>query len=221
MGAEPFRLVSAGDAMIVVEFEQRIDPGVNARAVALAEALREVRHTGVRDIVPGYCSVAVAFDPLATRVDDLRGRVLDLAAAALEVSEQAARRVIDVAVRYGGDDGPDLEAVAMFAALSADEVIALHAAPTYRVYMLGFAPGFAYMGEVDARIAMPRHPSPRVRVRRGSVGIAGPQTGIYSIDTPGGWQIVGRTDVQLYDPTRDEPFLLKAGDAVRFCPVPR
>jgi len=124
-------------------------------------------------------------------------------------------------VCYGGDLGPDLPQVAAFANLPEDDVIRLHSSATYRVFMLGFVPGFAYLGLVDQRIAMPRHATPRVRVPLGSVGIAGVQTGIYPAETPGGWQLIGRTRVRPFDPSRAEPFLMKAGDAVEFYAIDR
>src|SRR5205807_6022806 len=127
----------------------------------------------------------------------------------------AARPPISIPVCYGGELGPDLANVAAFAAMSEDDVVALHTGRTYRVFMLGFVAGFAYMGIVDARIAMARHSTPRVRVPLGSVGIAGEQTGIYPAETPGGWQLIGRTPVKPFDPARAEPFLLKAGDAAQ------
>jgi inhibitor of KinA len=119
-------------------------------------------------------------------------------------------------VCYGGEYGPDLETVAAFAHISGAEVIRIHTAATYRVFMVGFVPGFAYLGIVDSRIAMPRHSTPRVRVPQGSVGIAGVQTGIYPAETPGGWQLIGRTPIKPFDTGRAEPFLMKPGDAVRF-----
>ena len=122
---------------------------------------------------------------------------------------------------YGGDLGPDLPSVAAFARLSPDEVVGAHAALDYRVFMLGFVPGFAYMGTLDSRIAAPRHPTPRLRVPAGSVGIAGQQTGIYPMETPGGWQLVGRTPIRPFDLSRPVPFLFKAGDRVRFVPIAR
>jgi inhibitor of KinA len=124
-------------------------------------------------------------------------------------------------VCYGGDYGPDLADVASLAGMSPEEVVAVHAAVTYRVFMLGFLPGFAYMGVVDARIAAPRRANPRVRVPKGSVGIAGRQTGIYPLDAPGGWQLIGRTALEPFDIARPSPFLFKAGDCVRFVPVAR
>jgi KipI family sensor histidine kinase inhibitor len=123
---------------------------------------------------------------------------------------------VHISVTYGGADGPDLASVAAFASCSEEDVIRLHTENVYRVYMLGFLPGFAYLGSVDPRIAMPRLGTPRLRVPAGSVGIAGAQTGIYPSEMPGGWRIIGRTSIKLFDPTRDEPSMLKAGDRVKF-----
>jgi inhibitor of KinA len=128
---------------------------------------------------------------------------------------------VRIPVCYGGEFGPDLAGVAAFAGLAESDVVSAHSAATYRVFMLGFVPGFAYLGVVDARIAMPRHATPRVRVPAGSVGIAGVQTGVYSGETPGGWQLIGRTPLKPFDPARDEPFLMEAGDAVQFYPIDR
>jgi KipI family sensor histidine kinase inhibitor len=129
--------------------------------------------------------------------------------------------VIEIPVQYGGDGGPDLAAVAQFAGCTEEEVIARHSGVTYRVYMLGFVPGFSYMGRVDPNIAAPRHRVPRERVAAGSVGIAGGQTGVYPVDSPGGWQLIGRTDRVMFDPNREQPSLLAPGDLVRFVPVKR
>ena len=175
---------------------------------------------GVRDVVPTYRSVAVFFDPLRTDYDALVERVerggRRPAPPVVASASRCAFRSATAAI-----SGPDLAAVAAFGGISEDEVVALHAAATYRVFMLGFVPGFAYMGIVDERIAAPRHATPRVRVPAGSVGIAGVQTGIYPAETPGGWQLIGRTPVKPFDPGRAEPFLLKAGDAVQFYAIDR
>jgi KipI family sensor histidine kinase inhibitor len=171
---------------------------------------------GVRDVVPTFRSVAVSFDPLLT----------DVAAVAAALLETAGTNAPDdgfvheVPVAYGGLDGPDLEDVASFGHCSPQEVIERHVSRPYRVFMLGFLPGFAYMGAVDERIASPRRPTPRVRVPAGSVGIAGRQTGIYPLDSPGGWQIIGRTTLRPFAPNRTPPSLFVPGDEVRFVPVP-
>ena len=132
-----------------------------------------------------------------------------------------AREPVRIPVCYGGDLGPDLPGVAAFAGMREAEVVRVHTGTVYRVFLLGFVPGFAYLGIVDRRIAMPRHTTPRVRVPLGSVGIAGVQTGVYPAETPGGWQVIGRTPLQPFDPARDDPFLMKAGDAVQFYPIAR
>jgi inhibitor of KinA len=212
-----FRIVTAGDSAVIVEFEERIDAEVNAKVVAVAEAIEAERIAGVRDVVPTFRSVAIYFDPLRTVFDLLHER-LERAAANARPEATMAREPIPIPVSYGGAFGPDLEEVAQSAGMTEDEVITRHAAPVYRVFMLGFVPGFAYMGTVDPKISRPRRSTPRPRVPAGSVGIAGGQTGIYPFETPGGWQIIGRTLVKPFDPDRAEPFLLKAGDAVRFYP---
>jgi inhibitor of KinA len=215
-----FRIVPAGESALVVEFEERIDPVVNDRAIALADGLQAAAIPGVRDVVPTYRSVAVFFDPLRTNYDALVDR-LEIEVAKPAAAATAARVPIRIPVCYGGDFGPDLPAVAAFASASEAQVIAMHTAIEYRVFMLGFVPGFAYMGIVDDRIAMPRHSTPRVRVPLGTVGIAGVQTGIYPAETPGGWQLIGRTPLKPFDADRAEPFLLRAGDRVRFYAIDR
>jgi inhibitor of KinA len=215
-----FRILLAGDSALVVEFEERIDPEVNARAIALADALQSAGLAGVRDVVPTFRSVAVYFDPLHTGGDALIARV-ETEAARASPEAHATRPPVRIPVCYGGELGPDLGDVAAFANMDEAAVVAAHTARTYRVFMLGFVPGFAYLGTVDHRIAMPRRTSPRVRVPVGSVAIAGMQTGIYPMDTPGGWRLVGRTPTRPFDPDRSEPFLLKAGDAVQFYPIDR
>jgi inhibitor of KinA len=215
-----YRIVPAGDSALIVEFDERIDPDVNARTIACADAIEAAGVAGVRDVVPTYRSVAVYFDPLRTDGRALTACV-EREAAKPAKAGPAARMPVRIPVCYGGELGPDLAGVASFAGLPESDVVGVHAGATYRVFMLGFVPGFAYLGIVDARIAMPRRATPRVRVPAGSVGIAGAQTGVYSAETPGGWQLIGRTPVKPFDPGRAEPFLMKAGDAVQFYPIER
>jgi inhibitor of KinA len=214
------RIVPAGDSALIVEFEERIDPEVNARAIACAEAIQGAGVSGVRDIVPTYRSVAVYFDPLRTDYDALIA-CLERQAASFAPALHVERTPVRIPVCYGGDLGPDLIGVASFAHVAESEVVRLHTNVVYRVFMLGFVPGFAYLGVVDDRIAMPRRATPRVRVPAGSVGIAGGQTGVYSAETPGGWQLIGRTPVKPFDAERADPFLMKAGDAVQFYSIDR
>ncbi len=204
--------------MLLVELEAVIDPVVNERAILLAERLRARRARGIRDVAPGYSTVGVHFDPLQTDLAALEQAIETEYEAVVALDAPIERPVIEIPVRYGGPHGPDLEAVASFAGCSPGEVIARHCEPTYRVYMLGFVPGFAYMGRVDASIAAPRHRVPRERVPAGAVGIAGLQTGVYPVDSPGGWQLIGHTVSIMFDPARDRPSLLVAGDLVRFVP---
>ena len=203
----------AGDSVLLLELDPVIDPGVNARAVAIAAVLRRNRLAGVRDIVPTFRSVAVFFDPLRADVAALAETIRHACDAAPVLEERAP---IEVEVTYGGEGGPDLADVAAFAGCPPSEVIDRHASRTYRVFMLGFLPGFAYMGAVEDSIAAPRRAEPRTRVPAGSVGIAGRQTGIYPLDSPGGWQIIGRTAMKVFDPDRTPPALFAPGDTVRF-----
>jgi KipI family sensor histidine kinase inhibitor len=217
---EPIRIVAAGDAALVVELPQRIDPAINARLVALAETIRERCGSAVTDAVVGYCTLTVYFDPVRVDPTWLEGEMRTLASEAEGASQEDGRRV-DVPVCYGGDLGPDLEDVAARIGGSEEEVIALHAGREYRVYVVGFVPGFAYMATVDDRLALPRRSTPRTKVPAGSVAIAAGQTGIYPMETPGGWHILGRTPLKPFDPRREEPVLFKPGDRVRFVPIPR
>lgn len=218
MTAPGFRLLAAGDSALIVELEERIDPSINRRIVALGARLEASRLAGLRDIVPAYRSLTVYFDPLRTDYSSLVSQLTS--ALEQQIAEpEVAGRLVEIPVCYGGEHGPDLSAVAGFARVTESEVVALHTAATYQVFMLGFVPGFAYLGSVDRRIAAPRRTEPRVRVPAGSVGVAGEQTGIYPSETPGGWQLIGRTPLRPFDISREDPFLLRAGDRVRFRPI--
>jgi KipI family sensor histidine kinase inhibitor len=206
----------SGDTMLLLEWEHTIDPTINRRVIALAERLRARLGRRVRDIVPAYCSVGIHFDPLTTDLGALQGIIESASQEDVRSTRLETRPVIEIGVRYGGEDGPDLHGLAEWAGCSPEEVIERHTSRTYRVYMLGFVPGFAYMGRVDERIAAPRRRVPRDRVAAGSVGIAGVQTGVYPIVTPGGWQLIGRTEAVMFDATRAQPSLLQPGDEVRF-----
>jgi len=214
------QIVPAGDSALVVELEERIDPAVNARAIALAESIQSAGLAGIRDVVPTFRSVTVYFDPLRTNYDALLAHI-ETAGRRAPAAAAAATAPIRIPVCYGGEFGPDLADVAAYAGLRESEVIERHSSRLYRVFALGFVAGFAYLGIVDEAIAMPRHATPRVRVPAGSVGIAGVQTGIYPAETPGGWRVIGRTPVKPFDLSRPDPFLMKAGDAVQFYVIHR
>jgi KipI family sensor histidine kinase inhibitor len=177
----------------------------------------------VSEVVPAYASLLVIFDPLRVPREGLERELAALAEEVAAVRASPPRRVVRIPVCYGGELGPDLDEVARVAGLLPAEVVARHAAPVYRVYLLGFTPGFPYLGGMDRRIACPRLPSPRLRVAPGSVAIAGEQTGIYPVESPGGWRVVGRTPLRLFDPApgAKHPFLLAAGDGLQFVPVDR
>lgn len=213
------KIQPCGDSLLLVELEPAIDPVINERAILLASRLRACGARGVRDVAPGYCTVGVHFDPLQTDLAALEQAIAGECQDLQGVEAIGERGTIEIPVRYGGTRGPDLDAVAAHAGCSAADVIARHCARTYRVYMLGFVPGFAYMGRVDPSIAAPRHRVPRERVPAGAVGIAGMQTGVYPVESPGGWQLIGHTETVMFDPDRDPPSLLAAGDLVRFVPV--
>lgn len=220
---EPF-----GDAAILVTIGDRADPVLAARAQGLAANLDALRAdtAGFGRAVPAHASVLVPFDPAVVRLEDALATIGQRAASVEERSAGPGRDEpvpdgpsIDIPVRYGGLDGPDLDEVAATLDLTPVDVTELHAAARYQVLFLGFAPGFAYLGGLPVELATARRASPRERVAAGSVGIAGQQTAIYPIAMPGGWQLIGRTDVRLFDPALSEPALLKPGAVVRFVPM--
>jgi KipI family sensor histidine kinase inhibitor len=208
------RVLAAGDSAWLVELPERIDPEVNARAIAIARAI-EAAALPVTDVVVGYRSVMVFVDPLADAAAGVPGALERIAAHPIVGAATTGDR-IDVPVCYDPPYGPDLADVAAFGATSVEDVIARHLARQYRVYVVGFVPGFAYMAAVDPQIAAPRRASPRLAVPPGSVAIAAGQTGIYPAATPGGWNLIGRCPVRPYDPARAAPFLFHAGDLVGF-----
>jgi len=204
-----------GDRSLLVELGEKISPDVNRRVQELMLQLQQARLPGVREFAPGYRSLLVVFDPLTIAPSELKERITEVAAQHGSAGLPQAK-LLTVPVFYGGDYGPDLEGVAGHLGISTDEVIRLHTETLYRVYMIGFTPGYPYMGELPAALAVPRRSTPRTRVPKGSVGIAQRQTGIYSVESPGGWQIIGWTPIELFDPTRQLPALLEMGDKVKF-----
>jgi inhibitor of KinA len=208
------RVRPAGDAAWLVELPDRIDPAVNARALRIARAI-ERDGLPVVDVVVGYRTVMAFVDPLAAGADRMELRLKTIAAASTS-GEAIEGAHVDAPVCYDGSYGPDLADVAAFGKISPEQVVERHLGREYRVFVVGFVPGFAYMAPVDPRIAAPRRPSPRLKVPAGSVAVAAGQTGIYPAETPGGWSIIGRCPVRPYDPDREPPFLFHPGDRVRF-----
>jgi len=214
----PPRLLPAGDSAVVVEYGEEIDARVNAKVRLLQHALEAGPRRGIVEVVPTYRSLMVHYDPMALSRESLEALI---STTAVQLPEEVREpvRTVEVPVLYGGDAGPDLADVAAFAGLDIQAVVDLHAAGDYVVFMLGFMPGFPYLGGLPQRIATPRLATPRTLVPAGSVGIAGAQTGVYPAESPGGWRLIGRTPVALFDPRRSPPTLLEAGDRVRFVPI--
>ena len=209
------RLLPAGDAALLIEFSDEIKDSVNDHVHALAHALRAQNRPEILDLVPAYSSLLVCYDSRHASFAEMRAFLLN-AIESLESYTPPEPRLVEIPTRYGGEFGPDLAFVAQHNGITEAEVIHLHTSVVYRVYFVGFAPGFAYLGSVPEQIAAPRMETPRTCVPVGSVGIAGRQTGIYPMETPGGWRIIGRTALSLFDPICDPPALLRSGDRVRF-----
>ena len=206
------RIDHVGATGVLCTLGDAISEVTGRRVAALARAAMTLE--GVAEVVPSYTSVLVRFDPLATTHEDISERLRGLD---MDGEAQARPRVVEIPVRYGGEWGPDLAFVADHAGMTEAEVIALHSQRPYRIYMIGFLPGFPYLGGLDARLHTPRLDSPRTRIPAGSVGIGGQQTGVYPVESPGGWRIIGRTPMKLFDP--DRPPLYGAGDMIRFVPI--
>ena len=211
-----FRL--AGDRGLLVEFGDAITPEINQSVRAMTFALETAVVPGVREVIPTYRSVVVVYDPLTTNPSLLSSRILSLHEGLARIETPAPKESV-IPVCYGGEYGPDITFVAEHNRIGIDDVIRLHSEPSYPIYMLGFSPGFPFLGGLSEKLHTPRLTSPRTRVPVGSVGIANNQTGIYPIASPGGWQLIGRSPVRLFDPERPEPFLLRAGDTLRFEPI--
>jgi KipI family sensor histidine kinase inhibitor len=218
------RIEALGDCALLIRFGDRIDAATSSHTLAVAKALSEANLSGLVDIAPAYASICVRYDPTAW-VDPLGAQSPYSRIAAqlhslvgdLQVSPAPpTSALIEIPVYYGGEFGPDLEQLARHAQLPVDEVVTRHCAAEYRVAMLGFAPGFPYLLGLDPALHAPRRASPRIRVPAGSVAIGGAQTGIYPRESPGGWQIIGRTPLCLFDATRATPALLNPGQRLRF-----
>ena len=218
------KIFPLGDNALTIEFGNEISPELNDRAVRMSQYFEQNRFDGLIETVPAYCSVSIFYDVFTVRktfseFQTAFEAVQKLAEDALQnlaETENNEPRLIEIPVNFSGKNALDLEFVASQNHLTRQQVIKIFTAKTYRVFMLGFLPAFAYMGEVDEKIAAPRRPTPRLIVPAGSVGIAGRQTGIYPFDSPGGWQIIGKADFELFMPNAENPCALQAGDLVNF-----
>lgn len=211
-----FRL--AGDRGLLVEFGNAISQEINQRVRAMTIALEKTLLPGVIEVVPTYRSVILVYDPLITNPSRLQPDLLAINAKLSQIETPPPFETV-IPVCYGGEFGPDMEFVARHNNLDIEEVISLHSSQSYLIYMLGFSPGFPFLGGLPDKLHTPRLTTPRILVPAGSVGIANNQTGIYPIASPGGWQLIGRSPVKLFDPEKENPFLLKAGDYLRFEPI--
>ncbi|MCK5724820.1 MAG: 5-oxoprolinase subunit PxpB [Gammaproteobacteria bacterium] len=207
-----------GDRALLVELGDGISPLVNKKVRELFLCLKNNRVEGVVETMPGYRSLLIVYDPLKITLSALKERLNKLHTT-IDRSEIPKPRTLEIPVVYGGECGPDLNWVAEYHKLSPEEVVRFHTGTTYQVYMIGFTPGFAYMGQLPEAIATPRRETPRTAVPRGSVGIAQSQTGVYPVESPGGWQIIGRTPLRLFDPEKWPPTPLEMGDLVKFLSI--
>ncbi|WP_438444473.1 5-oxoprolinase subunit PxpB [Gorillibacterium sp. sgz5001074] len=227
------RLVPLGEGAVTLRVGELEDPEVNGRVRRYADAVEAAGFPGIVEAVAGYHTVTVYYDPVqlyrgldriagAGECGSLQEAVCQLLRGLWEQLEDgtaAEDRTVEIPVSYGGADGPDLEGAAAWCGLKEEQYVRLHSSVLYRVYMIGFVPGFPYLGGLPPELAVPRLDTPRIRVPAGSVAVGGGHTGIYPVGVPGGWRLIGRTETPLFDPDRPEPCLLRAGDRVRFVPV--
>jgi inhibitor of KinA len=220
-----YRLFPEGDCAVLIETGKEMNLENHRKVQAISALLEDYFPSWMCEWIPAFTTVTVIYDPF--KVYNLSGenpftyvsRQLIQLLSALPANHPVHTRTVDIPVCYGGEFGPDLEEVARMNHLTPEEVIETHAAGDYLVYMIGFAPGFPYIGGMSKKIAAPRRKTPRLKIPERSVGIAGIQTGVYPIETPGGWQIIGRTPLRLFEPENDPPSLLQAGDKIRFFPI--
>lgn len=215
---DKIKFLTAGDSAIVMEFGDTIEKEINARIAAVVENLKKKKIDGILDILPTYRSILINYDPVKISYGEMVETLKGLSKA--DSNKQSDEvRLIEIPTLYGGEYGPDIDFVAKNAKLSKDEVIKIHSGTDYLVYMMGFIPGFTYLGGLDEKIATPRLKSPRLKIDPGSVGIAGSQTGMYPLESPGGWQLIGRTPLKLFDDTKEPPVFIQAGDYIRYVPI--
>ena len=212
------RFLPGGDKAIFVEFGDGVDPEVNRRVWHLMLATQKARIPGVIEMVPTYRSLLVYFEPLQIRAQKLQETLYSLVRQLVE-SELPKPKLVEIPTVYGDECGPDLQFVASYNNLNVSEVVQIHTATPYLIYMIGFMAGFPYLGGMSPRIATPRLETPRMKIPAGSVGIAGSQTGIYPAESPGGWRLIGRTPLQLFDPSQEPPALFQAGDYLIFVSI--
>ena len=213
------RYLPFGDSALVIEFGDEISLEANQKVIALNQAVSKANIVGVEETVPTYRSLLIRYNPLKITYEQLVFQIKDIEKNLDKFARETEGRKIVVPVVYGGEYGPDLGLVAKYHGITEEMVVKLHSEREYRVYMIGFVAGFPYLGEVPDEIATPRLETPRLKVPQGSVGIAEKQTGIYPCEAPGGWRIIGRTPIKLFNPLQKPPALLRPGDTVNFKPI--
>lgn len=213
-----WKIKPAGDHAVLVEMGSCISETVNRQVMLLEDKISNSRIPGILETVPAFASLLVCYQPLVTDDEEVTAAIRRLADG-LDEDVDRKGRTVEIPVCYGGQYGEDLDFVAKHAGLSPKEVIRIHSGREYRIYMLGFLPGFPYLGGLDKRLFTPRLSNPRTKIPAGSVGIGGEQTGIYPLDSPGGWQLIGQTPCRLFSPDRDKTMLYEAGDRIRFVPI--
>ena len=212
------RILAAGDQALLIEFGEEIQPAINRRVQAFAQRANQHKISGIGELVPSYCTVLIYYDPMDLSFSQAASWAGEFLSSG-SVEAESTPKIKEVPVLYGGPHGPDIDFVARHNGISVEEVIRIHTGQPYLVYVVGFSPGFTAMGTVPKKIQAPRLPTPRTKVAAGSVGIGGMQTGIYPVESPGGWRLIGRTPLKLFDLNWNPPSHFQAGDYARFYPI--
>lgn len=213
-----YTFLQNGDTAVTVQFKNEISKEVNGYVTSLSDRMEKEGIKGVTELIPAFASLTVVYDPVVISSRKLQRKIKRLLSSVRE-NQKSDKVIYKIPVCYEGDFAPDMEHVISYTGLSREEIVRLHTGTDYLIYMLGFLPGFAYLGGMDSRLNTPRLASPRAEIFEGAVGIGGEQTGIYPVASPGGWQLIGKTPVKVYDKSKENPILYKAGEYIRFFSV--